>query len=434
MPLTLRHRSPLQARKLKWRADCPLPAVLDARFRALPAQSCFLIAQNIDFDQSNAMKIFGIIVGVAVVTTIGAPVAEATPQFARRHQVDCSYCHSGPPRLNEQGLRFLLAGYQLPAGPAPSRTIPLALWNTFDLEARHSIDLVKGYPGRVELISAGPLGRSRAAYFAEWRALSQSIGGNRRLLNRSGRFEDLFVNVPLIARLAVTAGQFRALTQMDVSQRLSLSEPLVFSSGLTGRRASTARLTGLRTFSASGRQPAARLEFRDQRDQSVVDGWFGAATLPLTGELTIPFADAASFELEGRPKGVFLEAYRRAGLTTIGGHAFLGSEERRLVTAVFTHNLTDRLAVLAGVGRFHAATATDTRFSAGGEVNLTSQIVGGVRLDHRTGQGRDPIVLLYGNGHLPFGPAIFRQAYRVQVEHRIEAANHITALGLSHIF
>jgi hypothetical protein len=331
-------------------------------------------------------------------------------------------------------VRFVAQGYRLDADER-SRTIPLAVWNTLDLEWRHSSDLVKGFPSRVELISAGPIGQSRASYFAEWRALSQSIGGNGRLLNRSGRFEDLFVRAPLNAggSLLFTAGQFRTLTQIDVSLRLSLSEPLVFSSSVPGRAASTPRLTSLRGFSASGRQPAVRAEYQFTRGQSAADGWFAAATLPMTGELTIPLADAASFEFEGRPKGVFLEAYRRHGLTTLGGHAFIGDERRRVITAVTTHDI-GRLALMGGVGTFRAAGVSDTRFSLGGEVTLSSRLVGGIRVDHRTGQGRDPAILLYGNGHLPFGPPAFRQAIRLQIEHRIQPANHATGFALSHVF
>lgn len=236
------------------------------------------------------------------------------------------------------------------------------------------------------------------------------------------------------ASLSLTAGQFRTLTQVDVSQRLSLSEPLVFSSSVPGRRAADARLTNLRGFSASGRQPAVRFEYQAARPESPADGWFAAATLPLTGELTIPFTDAASFEFEGRPKGIFLETYRRSGLTSVGAHAFIGDEQRRLLTGVVTHELARRVALLAGVGAFHAAGVTDTRFSLGAEGTLSSRVVGGVRLDHRTGQGRDPAVLLYGNGHLPFGPPAFRQALRVQIEHRIQPANHVTGFAVSHIF
>ena len=379
------------------------------------------------------VKIYCLAASLWILT--GNPVvSEATPQFARAHRVDCSYCHSAPPRLNATGVRFVAQGYRLDDDER-SRTIPLAVWNTLDLEWRHSSDLVKGFPGRVELISAGPIGRGRASYFAEWRALSQSIGGNGRLQNRSGRFEDLFVRVPLMAggALSLTAGQFRTLTQIDVSLRLSLSEPLVFSSSVPGRAASTPRLTSLRGFSASGRQPAVRAEYQFTRGQSAADGWFAAATLPMTGELTIPLADAASFEFEGRPKGVFLEAYRRHGVTTLGGHAFIGDERRRVITVVTTHDI-GRLALMGGAGTFRAAGARDTRFSLGGEVTLSSRLVGGIRVDHRTGQGRDPAILVYGNGHLPFGPPAFRQAIRLQIEHRIQPANHATGFALSHVF
>jgi len=368
----------------------------------------------------------------AVVAT--PSVAEGTPQFARAYRVDCSYCHSLPPRLNERGLNFLAAGYRLPE--PRSSTFPVAVWNTVDLEARYSADLVKGFPSRVELISAGPLGGSRAAYFAEWRALSQGIGGNRRLLDRSGRFEDLFVRTPVTpgGALSITAGQFRALTQVDVSQRLSLSEPLAFSAAVPGERARTARLTGLRGFSASGRQPALRAEYQRANAAAPADGWFAAATVPLTGELTVPFTDAASFELEGRPKGVFLEGYRRSGLTSVGAHAFVGNRDRRLMTGVVTHDVGSRVVMLAAVGAFHAAGATDARFSVGGEANIARLLVGGVRVDHRTRQNRKPAVMLYGNAHLPFGPVSFRQALRFQVEHRIQPANHATVVALSHVF
>lgn len=376
-----------------------------------------------------------ILVGLTSCLVVSMPsLSEATPQFARTYRVDCSYCHSAPPRLNERGLRFLAVGYRLDDERSP--TVPLAVWNTADVEWRHATDLVKGFLSRVELISAGPIGRSRVAYFAEWRALSQSVGGNGRLLNRSGRFEDLFVRTPMTSggALSVTVGQFRTLTQVDVSQRLSLSEPLVFSSGVLGRRATDARLTGLRAFSASGRQPAVRAEYQVTRAQSPADGWFAAATLPLTGEVTIPFVDAASFEFETRPKGVFLETFRRSGLTSVGGHAFIGDERRRMMTGVVTHDFHNRLALLVGIGAFHTAGVTDTRFSMGTEATISSRVVGGIRVDHRTRQDRDPAVLLYGNGHLPFGPSAFRQALRLQIEHRIQPANRVTGFALSHVF
>ena len=356
----------------------------------------------------------------------------ATPQFARKYQVDCSYCHVAPPRLNERGLAFLANGYRMdPVRPIPSHsTIPVAVWNTFDLERRHTADSTKGFPSRVELISAGPIASTGAVYFVEWRALSQSIGGNRRLLNRSGRFEDLFVRLPLGNSLGLTAGQFRALNQVDVSLRLGLSEPLAFSSGLAAPTpASSSRLTSLRTFSPSGRQPAFRLEY----ERRGANGWYGGLTLPFTGELTIPLADSSSFEFEAKPKGVFVETYRRQGTNTIGGHAFAGSD-RRLGSLVLTRDLTPRLALMGAIGRFWTPASADTRFSVGGEYTVSRFLIGGLRYDDRTAPNVDGALFVYGNVHLPFGSAAFRQAMRLQIEQRVQRRNHITTIGLSHIF
>jgi hypothetical protein len=371
---------------------------------------------------------------IMCLTTLVAASLEATPQFARMYRVDCASCHSAPPRLNKRGLQFLAAGYRFDADQR-SRAFPLAVWNTVDLEWRHSADLTKGFPSRVELISAGSIGRTRTVYFAEWRALSQSVGANGRLVDRSGRFEDLFLRVPVAGNAwALSVGQFRTLMQVDVSQRLSLSEPLVLSSSVPGRRSADARLTALRAFSVSGRQPGFRAEHQLTAGPSPADGWFAAATLPLTGELTIPIADAASFELEGHPKGVFLEAYRRSGLASLGGHAFIGDAQRRVFTVLATQQVSDRLAIAGGIGSFHAAGTSDTRYSLGAEATISSRLVGGIRIDHRTGQGRTPAVLAFGNVHLPFGRSAFRQAIRVQVEHRVQRGNHATSFALGHLF
>lgn len=377
--------------------------------------------------------IFTITVGFVV----AASTAFATPQFARTFRVDCSHCHSQPPRLNQRGLAFVAGGYRFAdADLQRYRTVPVAIWNTVDAEWRHSTDIQKTYPSRVELISAGAIGTTGASYFAEWRALSQSVLSNGRLLNRSGRFEDLFLRVPvgLGRSVSATIGQFRGLSQVDVSLRLSISEPLVFSSSLPASTgASTARLTSLRGFSASGRQPAARLEYQQGAARGTADGWFAAVTVPLTGELTIPFTDAASFEFEARPKGVLIETYRRWGLTSVGGHTFLG-ERRRLGTFVVTHDIKDRLAIVGGVGLFRSGSSTDTRFSVGSEVTLSPNAAAGIRVDHRTEQRLDPVVLIYGNGHVPFGPSAFRQAFRLQIEQRVQSGNHVSTVALSHIF
>ena len=360
--------------------------------------------------------------------------ASATPQLARQFRRDCSHCHVAPPRLNAQGLVYLISGYDSRTIADSHQTVPVAVWNTVDFERRHSADLTKGFPSRVELISLGTIPRTRLAYFAEWRALSQSIGGNRRLLDRSGRFEDLFVRAPLSRGngVAVTVGQFRALTQVDVSLRLSLSEPLAFSSSVPAvTRAGSVRLRALRAFSASGRQPGVRLEYQRTTNNST-DGWYSTVTLPLTGEFTVPMTDGASFEFEARPKGIFGESYRRSGMSSLGGHVFIG-DDRRLGSVVATHE-RGRVAFLGSVGVFNALGITDTRLSLGGEYLAHSMLIIGTRIDDRTAAAQTAAWLLYGNVHVPFGPAAFRQAMRLQIEQRIQRRNHVTSVALSHVF
>lgn len=380
----------------------------------------------------------GVATAALVLLPGSALPVSATPQFAREYRVSCSHCHVAPPRLNQVGENFLARGYRVDdaALPQSGTTVPLAVWNTFDVEYRRASDLTKGFFSRVELISAGPMRWPGSAYFVELRALSEQIGGGNRLLNRSGRFEDAFVSMPIGPRSGVTftAGQFRALTQVDVSRRLSLSEPVAFSASIPDRQpARSARLTSLRAFSPSGRQPGMRVMYQRRGSTNAADGWYGAITLPLTGELTLPFTDAASFELETRPKGVFGETYYRAGMTSIGGHAFAGNV-RGLANVVATSDLSGRLAVMGAVGFDRTRGLTSARVSVGGEYVLMPRLVAGSRIDHRTGSGRNPAVLAYVDAHVPFGPSAFRQAVRLQFEQTLQRNAFRSTLALSHIF
>ncbi|MBH0199074.1 MAG: hypothetical protein HP497_06585 [Nitrospira sp.] len=42
------------------------------------------------------------------------PTAQAIPAFSRKYEINCTVCHTAPPRLNTFGERFLENGYQLP--------------------------------------------------------------------------------------------------------------------------------------------------------------------------------------------------------------------------------------------------------------------------------------------------------------------------------
>lgn len=380
--------------------------------------------------------LFGLVL-TAILALASSSSLEATTQFARKYRKDCSFCHLAPPVLNARGEAFLARGYRLEDAmtPVPShKTVPLAAWSSLDYEYRNSSSTNRVFPSRVELISAGPVGSSGASYFAEWRLVSQQIASGNALLNRSGRFEDLFVTVPIAAsRVSVTVGQFRSVSQVDVSRRLSLSEPLVFSASLPGKASTTSRRTGLRGFSPSGRQPAVRLMWQQRVQNRPADGWHAGVAVLFPGELSVPFTDAASFELESRPKGALIESYRRSGLTSFGGHVFIG-DDRRLAMAVAAIDVGPRV-ILTGAGGFETVGGTtESRMSIQGELFLNRVLSVAGRVEDRTGGGRRVAGVLSLNAHLPFGQAWFRQALRLQVEQRLQVGDYRTLVSLSHVF
>lgn len=321
------------------------------------------------------------------------------------------------PKLNQTGEDFLARGYRFAKGTQTERkTIPAAMWAT----ARGQFDLfrdrARGLPNRVEIISAGPISRTRSFYFVEWLPVSQEVGANNTRVARHGRFEDLFVALP-IGPTYFTVGQFRALSQIDISRRLSLSEPLAFSTGIAGRPASTGRLTGLRSFSLSGRSPGFRLSHQWQRGSRAADGWYNTVTVPLAGEFVIPLTERVrrerNFEFELRPKGVLLESFYKMGLSSVGGHVFIG-DERHLIGAVGSYNWKALYSTVA-LGRAKERNgSTDVRVSWETELIPLKYAALGLRLDDRTGANRPLAVSPYANFYFP----VTSYTWRVTAEYR----------------
>lgn len=56
----------------------------------------------------------GLLVVISATYSLSVPTAEAIPAFARKYALNCTTCHTAPPRLNTFGERFLENGYQLP--------------------------------------------------------------------------------------------------------------------------------------------------------------------------------------------------------------------------------------------------------------------------------------------------------------------------------
>ncbi len=376
---------------------------------------------------------------VAFMTVLFLFVAQefsmAIPKFARAYGVSCQTCHVVPPKLNASGFDFVGRRYQFEAKEMEaSSTLPAAVWISFLGQRQPNRSFMRGFPNRVEIIASDAVS-PRFSYFVEWRPLSLELRGDGSLRDRSGRFEDLFLIAEVMEGLSVTAGQFRMLSQVDVSQRLSVAEPLAFSAGLRGSRATTARLTSLRSFAPSSRSPGVRLQYHRQAfdSRSAADGWFALLNLPLTGELSIPLTrDArreASFEFEAIPKGLFIESFWRRGLTSLGGHLFVGSNERLLAQAVGTGRIGGAYFTGA-LGLAWVETSRWTNMMLEAEYSPGPWGAVGVRLDHQAGLKRKLAVIPYGIVHFPGTTHTIRFA----IEQRVQEGNHQTFVETSFVF
>lgn len=359
----------------------------------------------------------------------GRHAAGDIPYFARRYGVACSRCHVLPAKLNEFGERFLERGYRMPGLEAQS-TVPLAVWASSRWESTSNDEDAPVHVNRVEIISGGELGASWLSYFVEWRALSLESRGDGTLRDRSGRFEDLFL-VAQPGDWEVLAGQFRQVQQVDVSRRLSLSEPIVLSASLPGTGGDDARQRSLRGFSPAGRSPALRVG----RVQPMADGWSwtAAASVPMPGEFSLPLTsearEEASNEVELRTKGIFVESFARRGTTSLGGHLFYDDPGRYLAHAVAAAPAGPvHWEVMAGAAK--SDDALSGRWSVQGDWFPHSLLGLGGRVEDRAGDGTGTAFLPYLNVHFP-GTSY---TIRLTVEQRLQSGRNATLVELGTIF
>lgn len=377
---------------------------------------------------------------LVAVAAAAPPPADAAPHFARRYEVSCSRCHVLPPKLNEFGERFLAAGYDSPELTAKT-TWPFALWTTGRAESRRLDDGEGGereeispYVNRVELISGGKLARPWLSYFLEWRLVSQETRGDGTLRNRSGRFEDAFLLFSPGEHFELTVGQFRQVNQVDVSRRLSLSEPLVLSASLPGEGGDTPRRRSLRAFSPSGRSPSVRAAWNDRLEAGW--DWTASVAVPMPGELSIPLTSEAereaSHEFEARAKGVVLEAFARRGLTSVGGHVFYDDADRYLANAVIagrSRPLSLYWSVMAGLEELDGTRRE--RWSLEGEYVPSDRWGLGARVEDRSKDGAEAAFLPYVVWHLPLNRAA---RLTVTFEQRVQEERNASLLEVGLLF
>jgi hypothetical protein len=359
--------------------------------------------------------------------------ADEIPYFARKYGVACTQCHVAPPKLNAFGEAFVARGYQMP-GLTSRRTWPFALWVSGRSESlpvpEDVADNLRAYLNRVELISGGKVVAPWLSYFLEWRPVSQEARSTGTLRDRSGRFEDLFVTAAT-DRVELSLGQFRQVAQVDVSRRLGLSEPLVLSASLAGSGGGSARERSLRAFSPAGRSPAIRAAW----NQPLSSGWrwTTSASLPLSGEFSIPLNDEARVEarneVEWRPKGVVVESFVRRGLASFGVHVYYDESNRYLSHAITTGN-SEALHWTAMAGTAKSGDLLTGRWSLEAEYLPRSYVGIGGRVEDRAGDGAKVAVLPYVNAHFPGT----RYTIRLTVERRLQRDRNATVIELGTVF
>jgi hypothetical protein len=367
----------------------------------------------------------------SVPPTLHAAGPGEIPYFARKYGLSCADCHVSPPKLNEFGEGFVRANYRLP-DREPRGTLPLAIWVSARADlppAAGGLDReVRGYLNRLEVISGGRVAAPWLAYFVEWRPISFELQADRTLRDRSGRFEDLFL-IAEFERLELWAGQFRQVTQVDISRRLGVSEPAFFSRSLPGEGGGSARDRSLRAFSLSGRSPTLRAGWV----QSLGRGsrWMSYASIPFPGELSLPLTREArreaSNELERSAKGVFLETFFHRGLFSHGAHLFLDSRDRYQFGTVTT-GARGPWMWTGAAGAAGLDGSLRGRWSAEGERVLVPSATVGARGEGEA--GRDPALVAYGNFHFP-GTT---WTLRLTVEQRMQAGRGTTLVELGAVF
>jgi hypothetical protein len=365
--------------------------------------------------------------------------AYGIPFYARSRGLSCVDCHTAAPKLNAKGEEFLARGYRRSASGTAETAgeFPISAWITGRHEDRSADGVEKNYVPKVELISGGPIGDSTSSYFIEWRVVSLDVRGNGTLRDRGGRFEDAFVNWDFGSGHALRVGQFRALNQYDVSLRLSVSEPTVFSTALAGEASRDARITGLRAFSPAGRSPGIAYTYQSMKGPAASDGLFHIVNVPFVGELSLPLSEEArreaSFELEGPAKGVFLETFYRRKLNSIGAHAFFGNN-RRLLMGMGRLQSGDLQATGALGLDDSAGRSSRTRYSLELEYLSTRserfRPGAGFRIEQITRSRRDPAYIPY----LVFAGPNTHYTFLLQVEARFQGSARTVFVDLSTIF
>lgn len=321
-----------------------------------------------------------------------ASPSEAIPAFSRKYSMRCGVCHTVPPKLNLAGLKFQLNGYRW-SDQEKNGVFPFDIRSSGRSEDRKSAGFGRNYFQKFEIISGGPLGKG-AWYFLEWELRNHTLKAKDAFTERDRAFDDLFVVKALSPTTRFTVGQFRIANQVHTSQRSSISEPLALSSQVDG-------------FALSGRRPAVRLDYMKRQDNGV-DGDYYALTIPLRGELAL----SQRFSLSTHTEGVFLQAYRRRGLNTVGAFTLL-DDDRKFYGAIGTYNRGRWFSTLIAAAT-DGKVKDDTRLSWENELQVSRYGMVGLRWDRQSKTAHPNALVPYVNIRFPQTMWVVTLQYELQ--------------------
>jgi hypothetical protein len=163
------------------------------------------------------------ILGISIFTGISFSI----PGFSKKEGMDCSGCHSGYPRLNNDGRKYQGNGYSFEREPleeAPGFALSGAVesWFVSKKEGRSTDFQLHKF----EVFAGGRLSKN-AGYFAE--AYFEERGAFHNL-------GDIFVEIDLRRDLRLRAGQFQPDLLLSDSERLTTRRTLLYNTRVNGWR------------------------------------------------------------------------------------------------------------------------------------------------------------------------------------------------------
>jgi hypothetical protein len=263
--------------------------------------------------------------GLLVVCLALSAAVHATPQFARETGLACASCHSFIPRLNAYGQKFFANGFRMP-DIKKKPTVPA--WAAIAAEASSPEEGSNAVPiswDDTSIASAEAFMKGRLLYHVHWMPVAHELE-----LSAIGRISD---------HVAISAGRQPMISQYDPGLSVSESELGALAPVINALDEDDLDPSH-HPFGASSDAMSVRLVAGTGSPLPYAEGWTVSATVPFSNVLG-DSEDGIPFDVQSDPRGVYLEAYRRLGVNSLGVSSFFGKDGRRFYGFTGQHKLGD---------------------------------------------------------------------------------------------